>query len=156
MTEDDLGSVLAIERQSFDDPWPAEVFRAELRHSWSHCHVLRGEAAAVVGYVVFWAVADEVHLLNVAVDPKVRHQHLGRKLVDYLSAFAAEHEARFVTLEVRRSNTAAIALYESAGFRSVGVRPRYYANNDEDAVVMLLDLGSTSQVGKLPGRESGA
>ena len=50
MTEDDLGSVLAIERQSFDDPWPAEVFRAELRHSWSHCHVLRGEAAAVVGY----------------------------------------------------------------------------------------------------------
>lgn len=154
MTEDDLGAVLAIERQSFDDPWPAEVFRAELRHSWSHCLVLR-EAEVIVGYVVFWSVADEVHLLNVAVDPTLRHQHLGRRLIDSLSTYAAEHEARFVTLEVRRSNTAAIALYESAGYRSVGVRPRYYANNDEDAVVMLLDLGSTSQVGTLPGQKSG-
>lgn len=153
MVESDLEEVLAIEVQSFDDPWPAEVFRAELRHCWSHCRVLRrGDAAAVLGYLVFWSVADEVHLLNVAVDPAERKHHYGTALLDYLRAFAVEQTARFITLEVRRSNAAALVLYEHAGFRPVGVRPRYYANNDEDAIVMLNDLGSTSDVGPLPGR----
>lgn len=153
MVESDLEQVLAIELQSFDDPWPAEVFRAELRHCWSHCRVLRrGDVPAILGYLVFWSVADEVHLLNVAVDPVERKHHYGTALLDYLRAFAVEQTARFITLEVRRSNAAALVLYEHAGFRPVGVRPRYYANNDEDAIVMLHDLGSTSDVGPLPGR----
>lgn len=154
MTEDDLDEVLAIERQSFNDPWPPEVFKAELRHCWSHCRVLRKDGAAVIlGYLVYWSVADEVHLLNVAVDPKQRNHHYGRALLDYLRDFAVTQSARFITLEVRRSNQAAITLYEHAGFRPVGVRPRYYANNGEDAIVMLNDLGSTSNVGPLPGRD---
>ncbi|MFT7579247.1 MAG: ribosomal-protein-alanine N-acetyltransferase [Myxococcota bacterium] len=159
MTETDIEQVLGIELQSFTDPWPEEVFRAELRHSWSNCVVLRksdpGGLGAdgpehVVGYLVFWSVADEVHLLNVAIDPKERHHQLASRLMGHLREFAVDHTARFITLEVRRSNDAAIHLYENSGFKPVGVRPRYYANNDEDAIVMLHDLGSTSHVGPLP------
>ncbi|MGM0577767.1 MAG: ribosomal protein S18-alanine N-acetyltransferase [Myxococcota bacterium] len=152
MTMDDLPEVLAVERMSFADPWPEEVFKAELRHCWSHCRVLRRrEDGHIIGYLVFWSVADEVHLLNIAVEPSERHHQHGRALVDYMLQFAREHHARFVTLEVRRSNEAAVHLYEGCGFKQVGVRPQYYANDGEDAIVMLYDLGSQSQVTPIPG-----
>lgn len=150
MTTGDLAEVLAIEARSFADPWPEEVFHAELRHCWSHCHVIRDDADQPVGYIVFWSVADEVHLLNVAVDPDQRNQRHGQQLLAFMIDFAKEQQARFVTLEVRRSNGAAIGLYETAGFKQVGVRPRYYANNGEDALVMLYDLGSQSGLSPLP------
>lgn len=157
MTAGDLDDVLAIEQASFDDPWPEQVFSAELRHCWSRCLVLRPAATEpLVGYLVFWHVVDEVHLLNIAVDPACRHRRYGRMLLDHLRAFAAGVAARFITLEVRRSNAAAIGLYESAGFKKVGVRPAYYSRGAEDAVVMLFDLGSTSQVGPLPPGEGAA
>lgn len=153
MNERDLDEVLAIERQSFHDPWPPEVFRAELRHCWSHCRVLRRTSdESLVGYIVYWSVADEVHLLNVAVDPAARGRQYGQHLVDYLRRFAVAQAARFITLEVRRSNTAAISLYERTGFRPVGVRPRYYANNGEDAIVMLYDLGAEDADAPSAGR----
>jgi ribosomal-protein-alanine N-acetyltransferase len=152
MTAEDLDEILGVESRCFEDPWPDEVFRAELRHCWSHCHVLRRNVdSALLGYIVFWSVADEVHLLNVAVNPDERHHHFGRMLVDFMLDFANEHKARFVTLEVRRSNAAAIALYERSGFKQVGVRPKYYSNNGEDALLMLFDLGSHSSLTPLPG-----
>ena len=150
MTMDDLPEVLAIEQNSFDDPWPEDVFRAELRHCWSHCRVLRQDRE-LIGYIVFWQVADEVSLLNVAVKPGERRHHCGRLLIDYMLDSAREHNARFISLEVRRSNQAAIRLYESGGFKQVGVRPSYYANNGEDAIVMLYDMGSQSGMNVLPG-----
>ncbi len=154
MTEDDLEEVLAIESQCFDDPWPPEVFRAELRHCWSHCRVLRkgGANSPIVGYLVFWSVADEAHVLNVAVDPAERRRTYGSQLVDHLRQHASDSGARFITVEVRRSNEAATKLYNKSGFRPVGVRPKYYQDNGEDAIVMLHDLGSTSNVGPLPRR----
>ncbi len=145
MTTEDLPEVLSVEARSFDDPWPEEVFKAELRHCWSHCRVLRSQPdGGIIGYVIFWSVADEVHLLNIAIDPDERHHHHGRQLLDYMMDYARESSVRFVTLEVRSSNRAAIQLYESGGFQQVGVRPTYYNNNGEDAVVMLCDLGSQS------------
>lgn len=144
MTASDLEEVLVIEGGSFDDPWTDEIFHAELRHSWSHCDVLRTPDRVIVGYIVFWSVADEVHLLNVAVDPKQRKHQYGRRLLDHMLEFARTESARFITLEVRSSNSAALQLYESGGFKRVGVRPRYYANDGEDAVIMLYDLGSQS------------
>lgn len=145
MTIEDLPEILAIEQRSFADPWPEEVFHAELRHCWSHCRVLRRtDSRKILGYVVFWSVADEVHLLNIAVDPEERKHHHGRVLMDYMMDYARQHQARFVTLEVRASNKAAVQMYETGGFRQVGVRPGYYANNGEDAIVMLADLGSNS------------
>ena len=153
MSLDDLDEILAIESGSFEDPWTDEIFRAELRHSWSHCDVLRTSASGpILGYIVFWWVADEVHLLNVAIDPAEREHQYGRHLLDHMLAFARAESSRFITLEVRSSNVPAMQLYETAGFKRVGVRPAYYANNGEDAVIMLYDLGSESGQMRLPKR----
>jgi ribosomal-protein-alanine N-acetyltransferase len=132
-----------VENASFDDPWAEEVFEAELRHSWSRCMVLEEEATSrLLGHVVFWTVADEVHLLNLAVHPEARSRKLGRHLVSYVIQTARENRARFITVEVRDSNAVARGLYEGMGFKKVGVRPCYYASDGEDAVIMLYDLGS--------------
>jgi ribosomal-protein-alanine N-acetyltransferase len=151
MSAQDLDEVLGIEQGSFNDPWTEDIFRAELRHSWSHCDLLRGQHGDLLGYIVFWSVADEVHLLNVAVDPAQRKHQYGRRLLDHMLEFARTESARFITLEVRSSNEAALRLYEGGGFKRVGVRPRYYSNDGEDAVIMLFDLGSESgQISLLP------
>ena len=141
MEREHLPAVLEVERRCFEDPWDEETFRSELRHSWSECRVLRRvEDGALLGYLVFWQVVDEVHLLNVAVNPDVRHRHYGRMMLEFLLDYGREHRARFVTVEVRESNETAIRFYESAGLRRVGVRPRYDRAAGEDAVVMLYDL----------------
>jgi ribosomal-protein-alanine N-acetyltransferase len=151
MDAEDLPTVLSIESESFDDPWPEETFRSELRHCWSECRVLRRRSdAELLGYMVFWRVVDEVHLLNVAVRRTERHHHLGRLLLDYLLEYAREQKSRFVTLEVRRSNVTAIQLYETGGFHHVGVRKNYYRNPGEDALVMMYDCGSQSDLRELP------
>ncbi len=155
MEREHLAAVLDIERRCFDDPWDEETFRSELRHSWSECRVLRRvEDGALLGYLVFWQVVDEVHLLNVAINPSVRHRHYGRMLLDYLLDYGRGRQARFVTVEVRESNEAAIRFYESAGLRRVGVRPRYDGAPGEDAVVMLYDLGQPAEGrGSSPGED---
>jgi len=140
---EEILQVLAVENAAFDDPWSVEVFEAELRHSWSHCLVAEDrETSALLGHAVFWLVADEVHLLNLAVHPDARSQKLGRRLLGEVLQAARSNRARFITVEVRSSNTIARSLYGSAGFKQVGMRPRYYANDGEDAVIMLYDLGS--------------
>ena len=143
MTQGDLTRVATIESLSYDHPWARDTFEAELRHSWSHCDVMRRTTDnVIVGYIIFWCVADEVHLLNICVDPEARHQALGRRLLDHMTGHAVRTGARLITLEVRASNKAAIRLYETSGFQRVGIRPRYYANNGEDAIVMLHELDS--------------
>ena len=145
---EDLERVLEVEAASFSDPWPVEVFEAELRHSWSRTLVLETvEDPQVMGHAVFWVVADEIHLLNLAVHPEVRGQKLGRRLLGEVLQEARAGGTRFITVEVRVSNTAARGLYTSAGFKQVGLRPRYYASDGEDAVIMLFDLGS--ETGKM-------
>ena len=140
---EEIPGVLEVENASFDDPWPIEVFEAELRHSWSRCVVAEEvESKEIVGHAVFWLVADEVHLLNLAVHPKARSKRLGRRLLGHILQEARVHRARFITVEVRASNTVARKLYDTAGFKQVGLRPRYYASDGEDAVIMLYDLGS--------------
>lgn len=142
MRADDLEEVLEIEQHAFRSPWSRQILLEELAREWAHVDVLRlrGErGGAVVAYINYWLVRDEVHLLNLAVHPEVRRRGLGRALMDHLVAFADRHRCRYATLEVRRSNLAAIELYRAVGFKPVGVRPRYYADDDEDAVVMLLE-----------------
>jgi ribosomal-protein-alanine N-acetyltransferase len=85
-------------------------------------------------------VADEVHLLAIATHPDHRRRGVAARLLDHLLAVARAHTARIVTLEVRRTNAPAIALYERRGFKRVGVRPAYYQEDNEDAVVMTLEL----------------
>ena len=94
------------------------------------------EDAPVVGYGGLWLMVDEAHVTSVAVRPEFRGRGLGQLLMLALFELALQKRARWVTLEVRVSNTGAQALYKKLGFREAGIRPRYYTDNNEDAVIM--------------------
>ncbi len=92
--------------------------------------------APIVGYGGLWLMVDEAHVTSVAVRPEFRGRGLGQLLMLTLFDIAQQRDARWVTLEVRHSNTGAQNLYKKLGFHEAGVRPRYYTDNNEDAVVM--------------------
>jgi [ribosomal protein S18]-alanine N-acetyltransferase len=136
----DLEQVMAIERESFRSPDSAKVFLEEMARDWAHVDVVRDPEQRVVAFSNYWVVADEVHLLNLATHPGERRSGHASRLLAHIIDVGRERKCRFVTLEVRRSNAAALRLYRRFGFRPVGVRPNYYAEDQEDAIVMLLDL----------------
>ncbi len=116
---------------------------------WSAAPAAGAEPAA---FLVAWHVADELHVLNVATVPPLRRRGFARALMDEALAYAAAQRIRIVLLEVRRSNRPAIKLYRGFGFTALGVRPGYYADNDEDAIEMILGLDPESGRA-LPGRD---
>jgi [ribosomal protein S18]-alanine N-acetyltransferase len=148
MRHDDLPRVMEIERAAFAHPWSDDLLARELSHDWStvllatEAHPGPGgvEAEAILGFVIFWLVHDELHVLNVAVAPEARRRGVARALMREAEERASERGARIATLEVRRSNAAAIELYRSMGYREVGVRPNYYAEEEEDAIVMEREI----------------
>ena len=117
----------------------AESVQGELERPWSRLWVAREEGGAVVAFLVAWHVVDELHVLNVATREDRRRRGIGRALMDTAVTYARERHVAHVLLEVRRSNRAAIALYRAVGFFAMGVRSRYYPD-DEDAVEMVLAL----------------
>lgn len=138
--EDDIERVAEIESLCFPDPWARELFQAEFDNQRSRCLVAdRRPDGTILGFVLYWMVIDEVHLLILAVDPPHRRQHLATDLVAALERYASAEGAVLIDLEVRPSNRAARALYRELGFAEVGRRPRYY-NNDEDAIIMHRSL----------------
>ena len=140
MVVDDLPEVIAIERASFSNPWTGPLFLQELEVAFSRTILARRAGESVAGYACRWLVADEVHVLNVAVDPRHRGQGLGGTLMREVLREARQRQATAVTLEVRRSNVAARRLYESFAFEEVGMRPNYYGRG-EDALILRLALG---------------
>ncbi len=139
MVPSDLPEVVAIERASFPNPWTGALFLQELQVGFSRTIVARGEDGAILGYLCRWLVADEIHVLNVAVAPSARGSGLGAALVRQVLDEAAVRRVVAVTLEVRRSNTAGRRLYDSFGFEEVGARPNYYGRG-EDALILRLPL----------------
>lgn len=144
LTEADLGAVLDIERLSFATPWPRDVFLHELRgNDVAHlfgARIIAGEQQnRVAGYSCTWVVADEIHITSFAVHPNFRRQHVGHQLLAGLLTHAVGLGCRQAVLEVRASNRGAQRLYGQFGFAPVAVRKGYYADNQEDAIVMFLD-----------------
>ena len=137
----DLDAVMAIESLSFRSPMPARMLLEEMGREWAHIDVVRDRVRrTVTAFSNYWVVADEVHLLNLATHPEARRAGHASRLIAHIIEDGRGRQCRFVTLEVRRSNAAAVRLYRRFGFRAVGVRPNYYAEDQEDAIVMLLDL----------------
>lgn len=140
MTPDDLPEVMRIERAAFRYPWSELMLRSEMAHEWAHLLIAESEKgagrSAMLGFIVFWIICGELHVLNVAVDPTAQGQGVGRGLMDAAMDRARRAEVTYATLEVRRTNRVAIRLYESFGFRTTAIRPKYYVENDEDALVM--------------------
>lgn len=136
----DLDEIIAIEQVSFPTPWPRQVFDMELNSSRSYKRVSKVNGT-VVGYIIAWKIHDEVHILNLAVHPDHRRKGIGRGLlIDCLRHFSRKG-IRSAILEVRVRNQDAIRLYERIGFRSIGLRRKYYSDTGEDALVMKLDVG---------------
>jgi len=137
----ELPDVHVIERMSFRNPWPLHIFQQELTHSWSRMWgAYVPDERAPVAFLLFWLVYDEVHILNIATHPRHRRRSIARTMLERLLAEARSTGARYLTLEVRPSNAPALGLYSSLGFEVVGVRPRYYSDNGEDALVMVKTL----------------
>lgn len=138
----DVRSILAIEKQSFPAPWSRWSFLTELANPIS-ATLIAGpsppKAWQTWGYIIYWVVAQvEMHILNLAVHPRQQRQGIGRRLLTEAMGQARALGVQTVWLEVRPSNTPARALYESLGFGEVAVRPKYYADTQEDALIMAL------------------
>jgi [ribosomal protein S18]-alanine N-acetyltransferase len=138
----DLDRIVAILEASFPSPWTRAMMVEELERPVANVWVLRpGPGADPAAFVDFWHVADEIHVLNVATWPAARRLGHARCLLEAVLSYGRERGVRTVSLELRRGNAAARHLYASLGFEALGIRPRYYADNGEDAVVMVRRMG---------------
>ena len=140
MVEEDLGAVMAIEARAYPFPWTLGIFRDCLRAGYPAC--VLAQERRVIGYFLMSLAADEAHVLNVCIAPEQQGCGHGRKLLRSILQIARGRGAQRVFLEVRPSNTGAIALYFDIGFNEIGRRPRYYPASEgrEDAVVMAIEL----------------
>jgi [ribosomal protein S18]-alanine N-acetyltransferase len=141
----DLPAVQAIEQASFTAPWPPHAYRSELESNRLAHYLVARAGEAVTAYGGMWLMVDEAHITTFAVHPAWRRQRIGERLLLAFLDIATELGANEATLEVRLSNLPARALYEKYGFRPVGLRPRYYSDDHEDALIMTtLPLGETA------------
>jgi [ribosomal protein S18]-alanine N-acetyltransferase len=136
---DDLPTVQAIEELSFTTPWPPHAYRSEIETNRLAQYIVARVGGEVVAYAGMWMMVDEAHVTTFAVHPGWRRQRIGERLLLTLLDLARGRRAREMTLEVRLSNLAARRLYEKYGFRPVGLRPRYYSDDNEDALIMTTD-----------------
>lgn len=134
----DVDEVYGIELASFSSPWTRQMIESEVLHPQTVYLVLEIDSK-VVAYGGYWCVVDEAHITNLAVRKDMRRRGLGQKMLQALMDSAIEKGLTRMTLEVRESNITAQQLYVKMGFVHSGIRPHYYEDNDEDAVIMWLD-----------------
>ncbi len=140
MHDDDVLTVLAVERESYGFPWSEGIFRDCLRVGYC-CWVAETEEG-LGGYAIMQVGAAEAHILNLCVAPRWQCGGVGRRLLEKLLEVAVARNADTALLEVRPSNLPAVHLYHTAGFNQVGVRKAYYPGHREreDALILALDL----------------
>ena len=140
LTVDDLDQLLRLEEACFTSPWSRESYRRELaENDLAHYWGVFAEDE-LIGFAGYWLILDEGHITNIAVAPKRQNQGVGGVLLQGAINGCLAGGGKFLTLEVRASNQAALHLYEKAGFVSSGVRPGYYDEPKEDAVIMWKTL----------------
>ncbi|VAW31271.1 Ribosomal-protein-S18p-alanine acetyltransferase [hydrothermal vent metagenome] len=138
----DLTAVQAIDTRSFPTPARSGMFEHELENNIAYYQVLEvrqeGQKDEIIGFAGYWLIADEIHVSSIATHPQWRGCGLGELLLLNLLFLSYDHPANMVTLEVRRSNEVAQALYRKYLFEEVGIRPRYYRDTGEDALLMTM------------------
>jgi len=140
MVADDLKDILVIERASFPTPWSRGIFLGEMQYPFCH-DLVALVGGQIAGYICFATVYDEIHLRNLAVHHDWKRRGVASKLLSLMITIALGKGARYGTLEVRKSNRAALELYKRFGFVVEGTRPSYYPETGEDALIMWADFG---------------
>jgi len=145
MTEDDLDKVMHIELRAFPAPWTVLAYALELRHNKDAFYmVLETKQEGIVGYIGVWCIDEVSQIVRVAVGKEHRRQGWAARLLEKATHIAVGKGAQVVTLEVRESNAAAIAFYESQGFSPIDRIKGFYTNPDEDAICLLKTLSMSS------------
>lgn len=132
----DVDDIYEIEHLCFPDPWSKESLVYELEENPRAFYIVAELDSQVVGYAGLWWIVDEGHITNVAVRPGFRSRKIATGIINVLLDFTLQEGIKHHTLEVRKSNTPAIGLYEKFGFKVEGERKGYYLNNGEDALIM--------------------
>ncbi len=139
LTTDKLEDITFIESVSNIPSWTNEMFEAEFAKKNAFFYGIFYNRK-VVGFLLVNTVVDEVHILKFGILPEFRYKGLGKKLLAYVVDDIKQKGQKYVWLEVRKSNNIALKLYSSQGFRLQGLRKEYYANNNEDAYIMVLEI----------------
>jgi len=143
MVTGDLDEIISIENASFSTPWSKNMFLQELQLKMSRNFVAKIEmkqTKEIAGYMTCWVVAGEIHIQRIATRKDVRRSGIASKLMEEMIRYSTEDGCIWSTLEVGRSNEGAIKFYEKFGFSIQGVRPLYYEERGEDALIMGADL----------------
>ena len=144
MRPEDLSEVMAIEHDSFSDPWSRDEFEKCLSFRETYLFLTaEGEDRRVLGYLCYFTSGEEADIANVAVRRSERQNGIGYALMKEALSYAEKSGVLRLFLEVRASNAPALRLYEKCGFRAVGVRKAYYRNPEEDAILMRKTLRET-------------
>jgi len=135
MKKEDISEVSEIERLSFPSPWSSNIFSSELEKKSFAFYWIMEYRSRLVGYGGYWKIKNEAHLVTFAIHPTFRRMGLGAKLLEHLLKDAQDQSLNTITLEVRHSNLAAQRFYERFGFKKIAIRPHYYSDTEEDAIV---------------------
>ena len=139
--KDDAESLAEIEKACFTTPWSMEALRQDLIGNENAIYiVVQGDEGELLGYLSVWCVADEGQIMTVAVMPEHRRKHVASVLMHAMLKVTEERGVKSHTLELRKSNEAALGLYEKFGFREIGVRKNFYRFPTEDAIVMMKNM----------------
>lgn len=136
MKINDLEKVLEIENKSFTTPWSEDAFKMEIEKNMLSKYIVVEENGEIIGYGGVWIIVDEGHITNIAVHPDYRGRGIGNYIVEGLIDICEKNGIYNMTLEVRVSNYVAQSLYRKYGFKEAGIRPRYYSDTNEDALIM--------------------
>ncbi|MEW6456184.1 MAG: ribosomal protein S18-alanine N-acetyltransferase [Acidobacteriota bacterium] len=140
MREEDLNKVLEIENLSFSNPWSRNAFLFELVNRGISYPIIIEKEDKIIGYSIMWIIGEESHITNIAIHPHYRKMGIGKFILEKLITISKKRKAKYISLEVRKSNKNAVMLYEKMEFKLIGIRKNYYTNPLEDALIYLKQI----------------